>query len=72
MFGVAGLLWSLWWERLMAGVRLKEPEVADKLESRREIPGDTTASRDTPVPWRAFLRSTPVRSLAYVHFCNNW
>ena len=23
-------------------------------------------------PWRAFLRNTPVRALAYTHFCNNW
>jgi ACS family sodium-dependent inorganic phosphate cotransporter len=24
------------------------------------------------VPWRSFLRSPPVRALAYTHFCNNW
>ena len=25
-----------------------------------------------PVPWREILACTPVRALAYVHFCNNW
>jgi ACS family sodium-dependent inorganic phosphate cotransporter len=24
------------------------------------------------LPWRAMLRNTPVRALAYTHFCNNW
>lgn len=24
------------------------------------------------MPWRAFLRSTPVQALAYTHFANNW
>ena len=28
--------------------------------------------KDPPVPWAEILRSTPVRALAYVHFCNNW
>ena len=27
---------------------------------------------DRAVPWRAILSSTPMRALAYVHFCNNW
>ncbi len=27
---------------------------------------------EEPMPWRAFLRNTPVRALAYTHFCNNW
>ena len=27
---------------------------------------------DMPIPWRAFLRSTPVQALMYTHFCNNW
>ncbi|KXZ49968.1 hypothetical protein GPECTOR_18g125 [Gonium pectorale] len=30
------------------------------------------AAQPPPLPWRAFLRSTPVRALAYTHFANNW
>ncbi|PNH07310.1 putative anion transporter 4, chloroplastic [Tetrabaena socialis] len=30
------------------------------------------AAAPPPLPWRAFLRSTPVRALAYTHFANNW
>ncbi|GIL76827.1 hypothetical protein Vretimale_8701 [Volvox reticuliferus] len=30
------------------------------------------AAEPPPLPWRAFLRSTPVRALAYTHFANNW
>lgn len=26
----------------------------------------------TAIPWRSFLRSPPVRALAFTHFCNNW
>ena len=31
-----------------------------------------TESDNPPVPWREIINSTPVRALAYVHFCNNW
>ncbi len=24
------------------------------------------------VPWGAIVQSTPIRALAYIHFCNNW
>jgi len=24
------------------------------------------------VPWGAIVKSTPIRALAYIHFCNNW
>ncbi|GFR52543.1 hypothetical protein Agub_g15118 [Astrephomene gubernaculifera] len=32
----------------------------------------TAAPSPPPLPWRAFLRSTPVRALAFTHFANNW
>ncbi len=27
---------------------------------------------DLPIPWRAFLRSSPVRGLMFTHFCSGW
>jgi cyanate permease len=30
------------------------------------------SDEERAVPWRAIVSSTPVRALAYVHFCNNW
>ena len=35
-------------------------------------PQKTDDREDSKVPWRAIASSTPVRALAYVHFCNNW
>ena len=31
-----------------------------------------TAAEAPPMPWRAFLRSTPIRALMYTHFAHNW
>ena len=33
---------------------------------------NASADDDRAVPWRAIVSSTPLRALAYVHFCNNW
>ena len=38
--------------------------------SRGETSG--TSDSDEKVPWGEIVRSTPLRALAYVHFCNNW
>ncbi len=32
----------------------------------------SAAEAEEGLPFRAFLRNTPVRALAYTHFCNNW
>lgn len=29
-------------------------------------------SQKRRIPWRSFLRNTPIQALAYTHFCNNW
>jgi ACS family sodium-dependent inorganic phosphate cotransporter len=34
--------------------------------------GGAVISLKQRIPWRAFLRNTPVQALAYTHFCNNW
>ena len=44
-----------------------EAEVVSATSAEEEDDDD-----DPPVPWGEILRSTPLRALAYVHFCNNW
>jgi MFS transporter, ACS family, solute carrier family 17 (sodium-dependent inorganic phosphate cotransporter), other len=34
--------------------------------------GGGVISHKQRIPWRSFLRSTPIQALAYTHFCNNW
>ncbi|KAK9791572.1 hypothetical protein WJX73_008883 [Symbiochloris irregularis] len=68
IFGLVGLGWTWWWERLMAGIAAREPEAATLLSEDRSGGGDAA----NIVPWRAFLRNRPVQALACTHFCNNW
>ena len=65
LFGGIGLVWSLWWERLMEGVLDTEPEIAEALDGY-------AGGQQQQVPWRAFLRNRPVLALGFTHFCNNW
>ncbi|GLC36163.1 hypothetical protein PLESTB_001373700 [Pleodorina starrii] len=82
-FGALGLVWWLWFEQgIMSRITSTEPDFAKRLvtDSRKlsapSASGATTsavtAADPPPLPWRAFLRSTPVRALAYTHFANNW
>lgn len=68
IFGLVGLGWTWWWERLMAGIAVREPEAMTLLSEDRSGGGGAAAA----VPWRAFLRNRPVQALACTHFCNNW
>jgi ACS family sodium-dependent inorganic phosphate cotransporter len=118
LFGGLGLVWCLWWEKLVEEVRATEPDLVAALTSADGPPdpdhaaqqkqqqqlGDsavrlastgaaaatarTAAAEDAgtaghgghggvidarqKVPWRAFVRNSPLRALAYTHFCNNW
>ena len=58
----AGLVWCVWWERVMAGIRDSEPEVAAQLlPPPEEATEDSERAADRGTPWRGFLRSGPVR-----------
>ena len=52
--------------------------VVSSSETRRDDAGEPrgetsgTSDSDEKVPWGEIVRSTPLRALAYVHFCNNW
>jgi MFS transporter, ACS family, solute carrier family 17 (sodium-dependent inorganic phosphate cotransporter), other len=69
-FGVMGLAWVFWWERLVADMSVQEPEVVEQLVASTPVgPGEAEVEA---VPWRAFIRNRPLRALAYTHFTNNW
>ena len=72
MFGIAGIGWSFWWESLVKSVREEDPDMAARLEQGPEEHSSEGLKAEASVPWRAFLRNSPIRALAYVHFCNNW
>jgi hypothetical protein len=72
-FGFGGLLWVLWWEKVLRDINVQDPDVAERLQRQRQASTSTAASStEEAVPWRAFLRSGPLRALAYTHFTNNW
>ena len=68
----AGVAWAAWFEHVQGRILETDPETAAKLEGVARQPDATVAEGGDEVPWRAFLRNTPVRALAYTHFCNNW
>ena len=74
MFGVAGVVWSIWWEKLMASIAEEDPAIAAKMVNpdHGAESGMAAAAAGEPVPWRAFLRNRPVQALAFTHFTNNW
>ena len=58
----AGLLWCVWWESVMAGIKETEPDVAAQLlPPPEEEAADGAQPADRITPWRGFLRSGPVR-----------
>jgi len=83
-FGAVGILWYAAFESLMRNIAETEPEVAARLSGRATAAGSplpsATASATLKagqqqqhiVPYRAFLRSTPVRALMFTHFSHNW
>ena len=68
----AGVAWAVWFEHVQGRILETDPDTAAKLEGVARQPDATVVEGGDEVPWRAFLRNTPVRALAYTHFCNNW
>lgn len=48
------------------------PENSSTLAARHGGHGGGGISHKQRIPWRSFLRNTPIQALAYTHFCNNW
>ena len=58
-------------EGLVGKRRERLPEAAEGT-GESSVVAQRDDDDDRAVPWRAILTSTPLRALAYVHFCNNW
>ena len=66
VFGIGGLAWNVWWQGIMRDERVRRILDADVM------PNDPENIGKDELPWRAFVRNTPVRALCVVHFVHNW
>lgn len=67
IFGIGGLGWNVWWQSIMNDTRVKRLVAVEQVSSESD-----ENIRGGELPWRAFVRNTPVRSLCLVHFVHNW
>lgn len=66
-FGAVGAVWVAAFERVVR-------EDGPLMEEARSVmlTDESRTGVATVVPWRAFVRSAPVRALMFTHLCNNW
>lgn len=88
IFGAFGGAWVLWFEQLMSGIAVSDPQLANRLMGQRQM---TVSTRTAPagggaadqqagpavealatVPYRAFLRNSAVRVSAEVLVLTPW
>lgn len=72
IFGIGGLAWNAWWIELMKDIENNHPEIYQNLTSRDDGGDSEENVKKDELPWRAFVRATPVRALCLVHFVHNW
>jgi len=68
VFGGVGIVWAMWWLRLLQDVKQTDPRTYVQLLGRRR----QRHREKSDIPWRAMLRCRSVHALIYTHFCNNW
>lgn len=74
IFGICGLTWNVWWLQLMKDIEVNHPLVYQHVVGNDLEDGDLeneNVNKDE-LPWRAFVRATPVQALCLVHFVHNW
>lgn len=67
-FAIGSAFWIFGFERLMTTFRAKEPSISQKLMTKTS----QGKQKQDQIPIRGILRSTPVRALAFTHFCGNY
>lgn len=83
VFGGVGIVWTLWWLKLLQGIKQTDPYTYRNLMGREctlcqrfldSVSGHKTKRlhKKEAVPWRAMLRCRAMHALIYTHFCNNW
>lgn len=72
-FGCMGTFWVLWFEDLLSDIRVSDPDYYQALSPDTPSSKSSEKSKgDNGIPWRAIIRSNPVRALACAHFSSNW
>lgn len=72
VFGLAGVVWFLLWQRHAASSPQADPGISDA--EARYIERNTACrqQRVESIPWRLLLSKAPVWALIISHFCHNW
>lgn len=70
IFGVGGLAWNVWWLQLMRDIEQHHPHI-QLMTTDEDGTSEENLDKDE-LPWRAFVRATPVQALCLVHFVHNW
>ncbi len=71
LFGAAGIVWWLCWQRFAHAAPGQDPTITAEELATIEAGTGAPPSRD-PVPWRAMLTCMPVWAIIVSHFCSNW
>ena len=73
LFGIAGLLWFLAWQPLIASGPEEHPSVsaAERAEITAGLPAEDPDAPPAPTILE-LLRQRPVWAIIVAHFCNNW
>ena len=76
VFGMAGVLWFLLWDRQAASTPAEDPRISEaerRYIARHTAPPSARAlAGDKTIPWRLLLSKAPVWALIVSHFCHNW
>ncbi len=70
IFGIGGLAWNAWWLQLMRDIDQNHPHIQLLASEDDSNPEENVNTNE--LPWRAFVRATPVQALCLVHFVHNW
>ncbi|QDZ23602.1 MFS general substrate transporter [Chloropicon primus] len=80
VFGAVGVIWCFWFESFFSKneERLNmemEASTGAEVGNGNDSSAASTVKekiKSEQVPWGAIAKSTPIRALTYIHFCNNW
>lgn len=71
LFGAVGLLWSVFWHRMITARPESHPTISRSELAHIQVSPTAEAETDAP-SIREFLKCVPVWALIVTHFCNNW
>lgn len=69
--GAIGVLWWLFWHRMVAQTPALQPGISDD-ELKIIATGTASGSAREPPPWKLLMSNKSVWAIVIAHFCNNW